>query len=135
MQGQIPSHVRPSLIAGTSQITTAVGSSPRLIPMTATGEADIKTKVEPNLSRISSSLEGSAHSGAASTSTQKFSTTNDAATGSSPTKGKKKKKKGDDSAASPEKKPRKHVRSAGGTVWEDPTLLDWDPSKSFVIDC
>jgi len=28
-----------------------------------------------------------------------------------------------------EKKPKKYVRSAGGTAWEDPTLLDWDTSE------
>lgn len=35
-------------------------------------------------------------------------------------KGKNKKKK--------DKKSRKLVRSAGGSVWEDPSLQDWDPS-------
>jgi len=47
---------------------------------------------------------------------------------SSPTKKKKKKKQTDG-----EKKPKKHLRSAGGTVWEDQTLLDWDPSKPSVL--
>lgn len=36
-------------------------------------------------------------------------------------KGKSKKKK--------EKKPKKLVRCAGGTAWEDQSLQDWDPSK------
>jgi hypothetical protein len=25
------------------------------------------------------------------------------------------------------------VRKGGGRTWEDPTLLDWDPSKCCVV--
>jgi len=32
-----------------------------------------------------------------------------------------------------DKKPRKLVRSAGGTVWEDQSLQDWDPSKKLLF--
>lgn len=34
------------------------------------------------------------------------------------------------------KKPKKFVRAAGGTVWEDQTLADWDPDdyRAFVGD-
>lgn len=31
------------------------------------------------------------------------------------------------------KKPKKFVRAAGGTVWQDDSLLDWDPSKYDLI--
>jgi hypothetical protein len=26
------------------------------------------------------------------------------------------------------------VRHGKGMTWEDPTLLDWDPSESFVVE-
>jgi hypothetical protein len=29
------------------------------------------------------------------------------------------------------KKPKKFVRAAGGTVWQDDSLLEWDPSNFF----
>lgn len=31
------------------------------------------------------------------------------------------------------KKPKKFVRAAGGTVWQDDSLLEWDPSKKAYI--
>jgi len=43
---------------------------------------------------------------------------------------KKKKKKNKDGE---EKKPKKILRSAGGQIWEDTTLLDWDPSKIYKL--
>lgn len=45
----------------------------------------------------------------------------------------KKQKTGDDSNKS-SKKQKKILRQAGGQVWEDPTLLEWDP-KDFRIFC
>ena len=30
------------------------------------------------------------------------------------------------------KKPKKFVRAAGGTVWQDDSLLDWDPSMNKI---
>lgn len=32
----------------------------------------------------------------------------------------------------PVKKPKKFVRAAGGTVWQDDSLLEWDPSKDDI---
>lgn len=31
------------------------------------------------------------------------------------------------------KKPKKFVRAAGGTVWQDDSLLDWDPSINYNL--
>lgn len=31
------------------------------------------------------------------------------------------------------KKPKKFVRAAGGQVWQDDSLLEWDPSKPQLI--
>jgi len=45
----------------------------------------------------------------------------------------KKKKKKKKKQEGQEKKPRKALRSAGGQVWEDPTLQDWDQSKLFML--
>lgn len=38
------------------------------------------------------------------------------------------------------KKPKKFVRAAGGTVWQDDSLLEWDPSITtylfhIIISC
>lgn len=30
-------------------------------------------------------------------------------------------------------KPKKYVRTAGGEVWEDPSLLEWDPSTALPL--
>jgi cell division septation protein DedD len=35
-------------------------------------------------------------------------------------------------AADDKKKKKKALRAAGGEVWEDPTLQEWDPSKSSM---
>ena len=31
------------------------------------------------------------------------------------------------------KKPKKFVRAAGGTVWQDDSLLEWDPSMCYFL--
>lgn len=31
------------------------------------------------------------------------------------------------------KKPKKFVRAAGGTVWQDDSLLEWDPSRKHIL--
>ena len=33
------------------------------------------------------------------------------------------------------KKKKNVVRAAGGEVWEDPTLAEWDDSKYLYFDC
>lgn len=40
-------------------------------------------------------------------------------------------KAGEDPKTVKQKKPKKFVRAAGGQVWQDDSLLDWDPSKQW----
>lgn len=39
-----------------------------------------------------------------------------------------------DSSVGKMKKPKKFIRAAGGTTWEDPTLAEWDPDD-FRVFC
>jgi hypothetical protein len=151
----IPRHVRPSLIPGAPQITTGPGggapstagpaiSVQQQTPGTATSGENAKF-----VSIIGAHKPGSEIGDQAATTSTSFSTaplgslagddkakpstsagTGSEASGTTKTAKKKAKKK----VAEGEKKQRKHIRSAGGTIWEDPTLLDWDPSD-FRLFC
>ena len=43
-------------------------------------------------------------------------------------------KAGEEPKAVKYKKPKKFVRAAGGQIWQDDSLLDWDPSKKHTFN-
>ncbi len=127
----IPRHVRPPLIPGAPLITTGTGSGTSLLgrprpphmlhpppPPPALAAKPESSHPQPSSSSTAPHIATTAGEDSAKPSTS--AGTSDA------NKNKKKKKKKKEEG---EKKPRKFVRAAGGTVWEDPTLLDWDPSE------
>jgi len=150
----VPRHVRPPLIPGAPQITTGTGAStfstlpkpfaPSMPTSTslpvAAGPAEASKPINlPGVGKLTStSIVDDSQAGPSSSAgsgdpndNAKPSTSSGGADGSpSKTAKKKSKKKVPDG----EKKQRKHIRSAGGTVWEDPTLLDWDTSD-FRLFC